>query len=339
MSRNEKDVADLIEGFLANRIKGEVLRIKNNIVAFSKYLPGRPLVMLNSHLDTVKPSEGYTSDPFTPQRCDGKIIGLGSNDAGASVIALIVTYLALYVSDSLPFNLMLALSAEEEVGGENGMRHLLPVLKERGMLPDMAIVGEPTGMRGAIAERGLVVLDCVTRGVAGHAARNEGENAIYRAIEDINRLRTFRFPEESEILGPVKISITQIEAGSQHNVVPDTCKWVVDIRTTDAYSNQQTVDILRSVVSVHTELTPRSTRVQASVITEDSPLVKVCRKLGIETFVSPTTSDMSLMYGIPSLKIGPGESSRSHTADEYVLISEIEEGIEIYKKLLLNLLK
>lgn len=331
-SRSEEGTASLIYDRL-QAWGANPQRFLNNVWALSEnFDPSRPTLLLNSHHDTVKPAASYTRAPYQPVVEDGRIYGLGSNDAGASAVSLIETFLSLR-SALLPFNLLLAITAEEEVGGENGMRAFLPHLAEEGIRIDCAIVGEPTGMQAAIAERGLVVLDCVTPGVTGHAARGEGINAIYRAIADIEALRAFRFPKESEILGPVGFNITQINAGWQHNAIPDECKWVVDIRTTDAYTNEQTVELLRKAVS-HSTLTPRSTRVRASVISTDHPLVRSAMALGSRTFVSPTTSDMSLMYDFPSLKIGPGESSRSHSADEFVLISEIEAAIPAYRKLI-----
>lgn len=337
VSRNEKDVADMIENFLIEEKAGSIHRYSNNIAVIPEnYDSSKPTLMLNSHIDTVKPAPTYSFDPFIPQRSEGKICGLGSNDAGASVVSLISAFLLLKDND-YPFNLLLALSAEEEMGGENGMRLLLPSLKKDGITPDMAIVGEPTGMQPAVAERGLIVLDCITHGVAGHAARNEGVNALYLAMEDIAAVRNFRFPKESEILGPVKVSVTQIEAGRQHNVVPDECRWVVDVRTTDIYSNEETAAMLASAMSRNTDSAPRSTRVRASVISESHPLVKAARSLRLKPFVSATTSDMSLMWDIPSLKIGPGESSRSHSADEFILEAEIENAIDLYSKIISNL--
>lgn len=217
------------------------------------------------------------------------------------------------------------------------MRLLLPELAGLGINPDAALVGEPTEMQPAVAERGLIVLDCVTRGITGHAARNEGVNAIYRAIADIEAVRNYRFPAESAELGPIKVSVTQIDAGRQHNVVPDECRWVVDVRTTDAYTNQQTADMLAEAMSAHTTSAPRSTRIHASVIDRSHPLVKGAEALGRTPFISPTTSDMALMPGIPSLKMGPGKSARSHTADEYILYTEIAEAVELYETLLRSL--
>lgn len=335
-SRDEAAVADMI----CDRLSAWGMtprRYRNNIaVTDDRFTPGLPVLMLNSHIDTVKPASSYTIDPYTPLLRDGRIYGLGSNDAGASVVSLIEVFDRLRGSD-LPYNLLLALSAEEEVGGENGMRHLLPALEADGINIDMALVGEPTGMQPAVAERGLIVLDCVTRGITGHAARNEGVNAIYEAMSDIDRMRHCQFAKQSEILGPVKVTVTQIEAGRQHNVIPDECKWVADVRTTDAYTNEQTAAILQAAVSGATTATPRSTRVRASVISADHPLVKAAVALGRTPFVSPTTSDMSLMWHFPSLKMGPGLSSRSHSADEYVLESEISEAVTLYESLLTNI--
>ena len=331
LSRNEEATADLIFDFL-NDNGVAPKRIHNNVYALNRrYDPAKPTVMLNSHHDTVKAAASYTRDPHDSVINNGKLYGLGSNDAGASVVSLTQVFLDLYY-ENLPYNLLLAITAEEEVGGENGMRAFLPHISSEGVKIDCAIVGEPTGMQPAVAERGLVVLDCVTKGVTGHAARGEGVNAIYKAMDDINTLRNYKFPKVSSVLGDISINITQINAGWQHNAIPDECKWVVDIRTTDAYTNEETVEHIRALVK--SELTPRSTRVRASVISDNHPLVQAAKSLGLTPFVSPTTSDMSLMYDFPSLKIGPGESSRSHSADEYVILSEIEEAIPTYHKIL-----
>ncbi len=250
------------------------------------------------------------------------------------MVSLISVFLTLRET-ALPFNLLLAITAEEEVSGEKGTRALLPHLDAQGIRIDAGIVGEPTGMQPAVAERGLVVLDCTARGVAGHAARNEGVNALYIALDDINRLRSLRFERESATLGPVKISVTQIEGGRQHNVVPDTCKFVVDVRTTDAYSNEETVRLIADAID--SEATPRSTRIRASVIDTAHPLVAASVALGGEPFVSPTTSDMALMHSFPTLKIGPGQSARSHTADEFVEVAEIASAIDTYTKIITSL--
>lgn len=329
LSRDERATGDLLYDFLACRGAAPE-RLYNNVWARSAHFdPARPTLLLNSHHDTVKPSPSYTRDPFAPGIEGDRLYGLGSNDAGASAAALAATFLA-WRERPLPFNLLLALSAEEECMGEHGMRALLPAL---GRI-DMALVGEPTGMRAAVGERGLVVLDCTARGRSGHAAREEGINAIYIALEDIGRLQRFRFDRTSELLGPIKITTTQIEAGTQHNVVPDICRFVVDVRTTDAYTNEETAELLQA--ALRSEATPRSTRVRASALDAGHPLARAARATGRECFVSPTTSDMALMP-FPSLKMGIGDSARSHTADEYVLLSEIEEGAAIYERYIAQL--
>ncbi|WP_418990980.1 M20 family metallo-hydrolase [Alistipes sp.] len=325
-SRDEGATADLLYAFLAERGAAPE-RLANNVYArAAEFDPARPALLLNSHHDTVRPAASWTRDPYAPVVEEGRLYGLGSNDAGASVAALTAVFLAMR-NRPLPFNLYLALTAEEECSGERGIRALLPVL---GRI-DMALVGEPTGMRAAVGERGLVVLDCEAHGVSGHAARDEGVNALYRALDDIARLRTFRFERESPLLGPIGIAVTGIAAGTQHNVVPDRCRFVVDVRTTDAYTNEETVEILRA--AIRSEVVPRSTRIRASALADDHPLVGAARAAGLETFVSPTTSDRTLMP-FPALKMGPGESSRSHTADEYVLVAEVEQGIRIYTEYL-----
>ena len=324
VSRDEAATADIIEEFLKSRVKGNVQRIYNNVYVRTPHWDDtHPTLLLNSHHDTVKPSASYTRNPYEPTHEEGRIYGLGSNDAGASAVSLIAAY-RHYEDTPLPFNIILAISAEEEVMGEHGMRGLLPELGQ----VDMALVGEPTAMQAAVGERGLVVMDCVAHGVRGHAARNEGINAIDIAIKDIERLRNFRFERRSELLGDIKMTVTQINAGTQHNVIPDECRFVIDIRTTDAYSNEETARIVDQLLE--SEAKERSTRVHASAIYGDHPLVQAATACGRKTFVSPTTSDMALMHGIPSLKMGVGESSRSHGADEYVLESEIVEGIQDY---------
>lgn len=332
-SREEEGAADIWESWLKGHCGDDVRRFHNNVwIVAPGFDPGRQTLMLNSHMDTVRPASSYSRDPFSPSIEEGRIYGLGSNDAGASGVSLACTFLCLK-DEPLPFNLIFAITAAEEVMGEYGMRAFLPHLEESGMKPDMVIVGEPTGMQPAIAERGLVVIDAVAGGKAGHAARDEGINAIYRAIADIERLKAFTTPDVSPTLGPIRVNVTMIEAGTQHNAVPDKCKYVVDVRTTDAYTNEETVELLQKCVTFST-LTPRSTRIHASVIDDVHPLVKAAKSVGREPFVSPTTSDMAVMHGIPSLKIGPGQSSRSHSADEYVLVSEIEEALELYPKII-----
>nr|WP_122120138.1 M20 family metallo-hydrolase [Alistipes megaguti] len=330
-SRDEARTGDLLFAFLADHGAAPE-RLYNNVWARAEgFDPRRPTLLLNSHHDTVRPAASYTRDPYAPTLEEGRLYGLGSNDAGASVVSLAETFLT-FRTRRLPFNLVVALSAEEECMGEHGMRALLPAL---GPI-DMALVGEPTGMQAATGERGLVVLDCTAHGRSGHAARGEGINALYIAMDDIARLRTFRFERESQLLGPVGIAVTQIEAGTQHNIVPDTCRFVVDVRTTDAYSNEEVVEQLRAVL--HSDVVPRSTRIRAAAVGDNHPLVRAARAVGRQTFVSPTTSDRTLMP-FPSLKMGPGESARSHSADEFVLVAEVDEAITIYEQYIEQLAK
>ena len=330
ISRQEDQTAQLLEDFLRSQGVSDVHRLHKNVWATAAVWDDRkPTLLLNSHHDTVRPSSAYTRDPFTPTHEDGRIYGLGSNDAGASLVGLTATFLHYY-NEELPFNLLLALTAEEEVTGLSGSRALIPHLLSLplGRRLEGALVGEPTRMQCAVAERGLLVLDGVAHGKAGHAARNEGVNALYLALDDIQCLRHFRFGRESQALGPIKVSVTQIEAGSQHNVIPAECRYVVDVRTTDAYTNEEVVSLLQQAV-VHSTLTPRSTHIRASAIADGHPLVRTARHLGIPIFTSPTTSDQSQMP-FPSIKMGPGDSARSHTADEWVGEQEVIDGIRRY---------
>lgn len=331
LSKGEDKTAELIKQFLhAEEVSCE--RVGNNVWAKNKhYNPALPTILLNSHHDTVKPNAGYTKDPFSAIVEDEKLYGLGSNDAGGCLVSLMAAFLHFYAVEGLSYNLVLAASAEEEISGKGGIESLLAHLPQI----DFAIVGEPTQMHLAIAEKGLMVLDCTVHGKAGHAARDEGENALYKAIQHIEWFREFEFPEISESLGPVKMSVTVIEAGKQHNVVPDTCRFVVDVRTTDAYSNEETLAIIREHVDC--DVTPRSTRLNPSGISENHPMVKAGKALSRNTYGSPTLSDQALMP-FPSVKLGPGDSARSHTADEYIFISEIEEGVDIYITMLSKLL-
>jgi len=326
-SREENLTADLIEIFLKD--KGiQTHRKLNNIWAWNKHFdPAKPTILLNSHHDTVKPNSGYTRDPFAATVEDGKLYGLGSNDAGGCLVSLINVFLYFHDRENLKYNFCLATTAEEEISGVNGLELIIP---ELGKL-DFGIVGEPTLMQLAIAEKGLMVLDCTTHGKAGHAAREEGENAIYKALTDIEWFRNYRFPKESEVFGPVKMSVTIINAGSQHNVVPASCVFTVDVRVTDAYRNEEVLEIIRQHVSC--DVKPRSIRLKPSKIDKDHPIVQAGIKLGRTTYGSPTTSDQSLL-DIPSLKVGPGDSARSHTADEFVYVDEIRKGIELYIKML-----
>lgn len=326
ISRAEGDTATIIESWLSGHGVA-TQRIANNIVARSAERdPARPTLMLNAHHDTVRPNPGYTRDPFAPVVENGRIYGLGSNDDGGSVVALIAAFMQLKDS-MLPFNLILAITAEEECSGANGMRLLLNSIEP----VDMAIVGEPTGMRCAVGERGLMVLDCTAHGRSGHAARGEGENALYKALDDIDRLRSLSFERTSALMGDIGINVTQIEAGTQHNVIPAECRFVVDVRTTDAYTNEETLELISRTIG--SDVSARSTHLRASAISESHPLVKAVDSLGIGKFLSPTMSDMTLMP-FPSIKIGPGDSARSHSADEYIIIDEIAQAIDTYIKLI-----
>jgi acetylornithine deacetylase len=326
-SKEENLTADLIEKFLQDH-GVKTYRKLNNIWTRNKHFdPEKPTILLNSHHDTVKPNSGYTRDPYDAKIEDGKLYGLGSNDAGGCLVSLINVFLYFYEQENLKYNFCLATTAEEEISGVNGLELIIP---ELGQL-DFGIVGEPTLMQLAIAERGLMVLDCVAHGKAGHAAREEGDNAIYKALADIEWFRTFRFPDESEVFGPIKMSVTIINAGSQHNVVPASCTFTVDVRVTDAYRNEEVLEIIRQ--HVNCDVTPRSIRLKPSKIDREHPIVQAGIALGRTTYGSPTTSDQSLL-DIPSLKVGPGDSARSHTADEFVYVDEIREGIELYIRML-----
>ncbi|MEL6253609.1 MAG: M20 family metallo-hydrolase [Bacteroidota bacterium] len=330
ISREENVTANLIEKFLEEAgIKTH--RKGNNVWAFSKvYIEGQTTLLLNSHHDTVKPNASYSNDPFKAMVKGDKLYGLGSNDAGGCLVSLLATFLHFYERPDLPFNIVIAATAEEEISGANG---IASILEELGRV-DVAIVGEPTQMRMAIAEKGLMVLDCTVRGKAGHAAREEGINSIYKSLSDIEWFQNFEFEEVSKLLGPVKMSVTQINAGTQHNVVPDTCKFVVDVRTNEFYSNEEAYQIISEQVNCMVKA--RSFRLNSSRIELNHPLVRAGKSLGLEYFGSPTLSDQALIP-FPSMKIGPGKSARSHTADEFVLISEIEAGIETYIKLITRL--
>ncbi len=328
LSREENTTADLIQQFMeAKGIK--TTRKLNNVWATNKnFNKEKPTILLNSHHDTVKPNSGYTLDPFQAIEKDGKLYGLGSNDAGGPLMGLLASFLYFYELDTA-YNFIYAATAEEEISGKNGVECILP---ELGKI-DFAIVGEPTLMQLAIAEKGLLVIDCTAHGRSGHAAREEGENAIYKALKDIQWFQTYKFPKISETLGPIKMSVTIIHSGTQHNVVPDKCEFTVDVRITDAYTNDEVLDIIQQHVSC--EVRPRSVRLTPSSISKEHPIVKAGLALGRTTYGSPTTSDQALM-NFPSLKLGPGDSARSHTADEFIYINELKEGIELYVKMLLR---
>lgn len=331
-SKEENQTGDAIERFLQQR-GVRTYRKMNNVWAYNRFFdPAKPTILLNSHHDTVKPNTGYTRNPFSPDVEGGILYGLGSNDAGGCLVSLIAAFLYFYPQEGLQYNFCLAATAEEEISGINGLESVIPDL---GSL-DFAIVGEPTLMQLAVAERGLMVLDCVAHGKAGHAARDEGDNAIYKALKDIEWFITYRFPKESEEFGPIKMSVTVIHAGSQHNVVPATCEFVVDVRVTDVYRNEEVLEIIRE--HVHCEVQPRSVRLKPSSIPKDHPVVQAGLALGCTTYGSPTTSDQALL-DIPSLKLGPGDSARSHMADEFIHINEIDEGIRLYIDILEKVVK
>ncbi|SHO60110.1 M20 family metallo-hydrolase [Algoriphagus zhangzhouensis] len=326
LSRKEEDTATLISRFFIER-DIEFQRKGNNIWAcINKFVASKPTIWLNSHHDTVKPNVGYTKDPFQAIVQDGKLFGLGSNDAGGPLVSLIAAFLHFKGVD-LPFNLIMIASAEEEISGPHGIAHVISELPE----PELAIVGEPTLMNLAVAEKGLMVIDAKVYGKAGHAAREEGENALYKALDDLVTIRDFKFDRVSPFLGKTKVSATIIQSGSQHNVVPDLCEYTLDVRVTDAYTLEEALGEL--VNSLSAELTPRSLRLQSSHVPKGHLILKVAEELGLEQYGSPTLSDQALIP-FPSVKIGPGDSARSHTADEFIYLDEIEKGIAGYVQLL-----
>ena len=307
-------------------------RIQNNVYAFNaNFDESKPTLLLNSHHDTVKPNSAYTKDPFHPHVEDGKLYGLGSNDAGGALVSLIALFTHYYEHPNPSYNLILAATAEEESSGPNGLNSLLPQLPPI----DVAIVGEPTLMQLAVAEKGLVVFDGKVEGTASHAAHPNADNPILKLPKVIEWLQAFSFEKSSEVLGPVKLTVTQVNAGKQHNVVPAAVDLVIDVRVNDCYSNQEIVDLLQKDAPL--TLTPRSTDLNSSAIPIDHPLVEAGLELGRETYGSPTLSDQAKL-SCPSLKLGPGDSTRSHTADEYIYVQEIEEGIELYIALLNKIL-
>lgn len=301
---------------------------KNNIWAYNRYFDAsKPTVLLNSHHDTVKPNPSWTLNPYEPLEKDGKLFGLGSNDAGGSLCSLIVTFCHFYDNPHLTYNVVMAATAEEEISGREGLELIVPDLPPI----EFAIVGEPTEMHLAVAEKGLLVLDCIAHGKSGHAAREEGENAIYKAIDDIQWIRSYQYPKVSPTLGPIKMSVTIVNAGTQHNVVPDSCKFTIDVRVTDQYTLEEIIDIINQ--NIKSEIAARSVRLRPSSIPMEHPIVQAGVRLGRNTYGSPTTSDQALI-DCPSLKMGPGHSGRSHTADEFIYLHEIEEGVAQYIKML-----
>jgi len=326
-SKEEDKAADLMEAVLKS-YEYETHRKGNNVWAFGKHnTDGNPLLLLNSHLDTVNASASWIKNPFEPLVEDGKLYGLGSNDAGGCLCSLMATFLALD-EDEQAYNLVFAASAEEEISGKDGFEL---IQKEIGKI-DIGIVGEPTLMQMAIVEKGLMVLDVEAKGKAGHAARGEGVNAIEKAMKDLQWFQTYEFDKDSNMLGRVKMTVTQIEAGCQHNVVPDSCRFVVDVRSNEHYSNQELFDLIDQ--QTDSEVKARSFRMNSSGIDLKHPLVQAGIKIERSYYGSPTTSDQAIMKGFPTLKFGPGDSARSHTANEFIHLSEIEEGVEIYYQLL-----
>ena len=332
LSREEDKTADLIQRFLQEH-GVDCFRSGNNVWAKNKYFDeSKSTILLNSHHDTVKPGKDYTLDPYQAIEKEGKLHGLGSNDAGGCLVSLIVSFLHFYESENLSYNLVLVASAEEEISGQNGIASVLDKIPNI----DFGIVGEPTLMDMAVAEKGLMVLDCVAYGKSGHAARDEGENAIYIALEDINTLNNFKFEKTSNYLGAIKLSTTVIHAGEKHNSVPEECHFTVDVRTTDAYTNDEVLVMIQD--QLKSEVKARSTRLQPSFMELDHPLLIVAKELGYQFYGSPTLSDQALMP-FPTVKLGPGDSARSHTADEFIYMEEIEQGIEKYIELLEKIIK
>ncbi len=325
-SGEEGKVAEIIRSVLEKH-GHQVFRHGNNVWSSQSGKKNLPLILLNSHMDTVQPVEGWSRDPFDPGKDNRRIRGLGSNDAGASLVAMLAAYLYFSRKPERVFNLVFVASAEEEISGKNGIESVLPRI--RGIR--FGIVGEPTGMKMCVAEKGLMVLDCQALGRSGHAAGNDHENAIYKAMRDIGRIREMKFPGKSEFLGDVKMNVTQIEAGYQHNVVPDRCSYVVDVRINEKYTHGE---ILQEISGkLESQINPRSTRLKASFLEEGHPLRRAAEMNGFELCASDTLSDQALM-DFPTGKIGPGDQARSHTADEYINTAEIREGIEGYIKLL-----
>ena len=326
-SKEEDRVAVIIEDVL-NDFGFEINRIGNNVWAYSTdFDKNRPTLMLNSHLDTVNPASGWDTDPFDPIIKDGKLIGLGSNDAGGPLVSLLMTFI-LSEQFNLDYNRVFVASAEEEISGKKGMEYVVPKL---GKI-DVGIVGEPTGMEMAIAEKGLMVLDCEVLGKAGHAARTGGINAITNAIKEIEWFHSFKYPKSSEVLGNTKMTVTLINAGTQHNVIPDRCSFVVDVRTNEHYPNKEALEIIKK--NTKAKVIPRSLRMNSSGIDVNHPLVVAAKELNIVCFGSPTTSDQAVITTFPTVKMGPGESPRSHTANEFIYLDEIKDGIKIYCDLL-----
>lgn len=326
VSRNEKDAADIMEQTI--RSYGfEPQREANNLwIIDPHYDESRPTLLLNAHIDTVKPVASWSREPFSPDVEDGVLYGLGSNDCGGGLCSLLQIFRML-TEKPQSYNLIYLASAEEEVSGKDGITCALPLLPHI----DLAIVGEPTGMNPAVAEKGLMVLDVIAHGKSGHAARNEGVNAIYEALDDMRWIRDYKFEKVSEFLGPTKMTLTVVNAGTQHNVIPDKCTMLVDIRTNEFYDNEEVYEFIRQ--HLKSEVKAHSFRLKSSRIDPEHPLIRKCVAMGMKPFGSPTLSDQALMH-FPSFKLGPGESSRSHSANEFIRISEIRDAIAKYETLL-----
>jgi len=330
-SKEENKTADCIQEFLESHTI-PTQRAMNNVWAYNKYYDAsKPTILLNSHHDTVKPNSGYTLNPFEPIEKDGKLFGLGSNDAGGALVCLIATFLHFWDKENLKYNIILTTTAEEEISGVNGVES---IFKELGNI-DFAIVGEPTEMNLAIAEKGLLVLDCVAKGTSSHAAHPNNDNAILNAIQDINWITNHKFDKVSDLLGEVKMTPTIINSGSQHNVVPNSCTFTIDVRTTEDYSNTEVYNIINE--HLKSEVTPRSLRLNSSSIPLEHPFVQAGIKIGRTYYGSPTSSDQSVIP-CQSLKMGPGLSTRSHSSDEFIFVHEIKEAIEIYNAILTQIL-
>jgi acetylornithine deacetylase len=330
-SSEEHNTAAIIEDWLEDH-GVSFNRTQNNIWAVNKYFDeNKPTILLNSHHDTVRPNKGYTNDPYDAFIEGDKLYGLGSNDAGGCLVSLLSTFVHFYEQKNMKYNLAVAATAEEESSGPNGLNSILEILPEI----DFAIVGEPTEMHLAIAEKGLLVIDAYAKGIPGHAAHENTVNAITNAIQDIEWINNYKFSKVSDQLGKVKMSVTQIKAGELHNLVPAECHFVIDIRVNEAYSNREVFEIISE--NTQSELKPRSFKLNSSSIDKGHPLVLAGIDMGRKTYGSPTLSDQSVL-SCNSVKLGPGVSLRSHSANEYILVSEIEEGIRLYKELLSKIL-
>lgn len=326
VSRDEKAAADVLQRKM-KEWRLPCKRIGNNLIVAKRLSKKKPTMLLNAHIDTVKPVETWTRDPFVPTIEDGKLYGLGANDCGGGLVSLLQVYRILSVEKDIPYNIIYVASCEEEVSGQNGFSAVLPELPPI----DVAIVGEPTGMNPAIAEKGLMVIDGVAHGKSGHAARNEGVNAINEVLDDLQWLRDYQFRKVSPFLGETRATVTVVHAGTQHNVIPDKVEFVIDVRTNEYYQNEFVFAFLQK--HMKSELKARSFRLHSSFFPEDHPLIKRCKRMRMKPYGSPTLSDQALMP-FPSFKLGPGESSRSHTADEYIEIDEIHNAIKTYVKLI-----